>query len=641
MGYLSLEAFTLSGTPSKNLWAQSHVFEEKAGREEKLFACISIEGPEDFDGRLVGRKLLNAFEEGYYGFSDTPYKSLVRSLSNISLEISSLVPDSEKLFFDFTAAVFYRGVLYVGVVGAGGAKIYRSGILTDLFRKERSTKENSVASGFVRAGDIFLLYTSSFILDIQTEEIEGMLVNNSYPEISDLLAPYLMKGEKSSTKAVLLLGVVEKEEEAVSNDDLLESQADSLKDEPTRPTEKEEVFEKKNILLERVKEKIGGLRKRKMPTIFLKREGVGRTKKVSFTVGVVLILMLFGSIFLGIRKQGEDVFKSKFAVMYQEARDKYDEGVSLLDLNPALSKMPLEGAKEKAEELLKLTGNKKEKKEVEDLMSKINEALMGAVKTYKVSEPELFYDLTVLGDKAEGSSWSIYEKTALIFDEKNSTAYNVGLTGKSGGLVAGRDDLEGVIFFAMGDKKAYFFGEKGVFETKIGEKGTSLVIKKDEDWGEIVDLTAFGQNLYLLDKTSGKVWKYTGEFQSKSNYFAADIKPDLSKATEMLIDGSVWILTGEGSLLRYTTGRLDPINLSGLSENLGEITTFYIDSDTKYLYILDKVNKRIVLFDKKGGAYYSQYQWEGAGEVSGIAADEGGKKIFLLNGAKIYSIDLK
>lgn len=623
MDKLCVQAFTLSGTPLKNLWAQSHVFEGKAGREERLFACISLEGSEDFDARLTGRKILSAFEEGFYQGTDGVYKSLLGSLNSVVSLLPTYVEDSDKLFFDLTVAVSYKDVLYLGVVGSGGARLMRERVLTDLFKKERTRREPAVASGFIKLKDIFLLYTSSFLLDITKEEMEENLNGFAAGEVSDRLAPYLMKGEKTATKAAVVLGVVPAFAESFGE----------AKEEPE--------IEKKSDLKEAVVSKIMDFKNRAEPKIFLKREGMEGSRRTSLTIAGLLLLMLFGSIFWGVRKQSEDSFKKKFVPLYQDAKDKYDEGVSLLELNPGLSKVPLNEAKAKAEELLKLVGERQEKKQVLDMMTKIDEAMAGSMKTYKVSEPALFYDLTILGDKAEGAGWSVFDKRALVYDEKNGAAYNVGLTGKSGGIVAGGDDLKGVSLFAMGDKKAYFLGEKGVMEVSIGEKGVNLVIKKDEGWGEIGGLAAYGANLYLLDKSNGRVWKYTGEYQSKSNYFATDVKPDLSKAVKMLINGSVWILNSDGELLRFTTGRLDLINLSGLSENLGEISSFYVDGDTKYLYILDKVKKRIVLFDKDSGIYNSQYQWEGLGGVSGIAADEEGKKIFLLNGAKIYSIDLK
>jgi len=656
---VSVEVFTLSGTPLKNLWAQSHVFEEKngppfaqgyGGAREKLFACISIEGPEDFDGRLVGRKILSSFEEGYYSAGENPYKSLLKSLSGISNIIPTLTNEADKLFFDFTAAVFYRGVLYVGIIGSGGAKIYRDGKLLDLFKKPRSNKETTVASGFVKINDLFLLYTSAFLIDITNEEMEENLKNNNAAEVSDRMAPYLMKGEKSSVKAAMIMGVVEREpsfasEEASADAEALadKSAGKEVVEQPvTQTTDKREIK-----FFSGVREGFSNFKNKAKPRIFLRKEGGGEnTKRTAFTIGIVLIVMLVASVSLGMKKREEGAFKKSFVPLYKEATDKYDEGASLLELNPPLSKTPLSEAKQKTEELLKLVGERKtEKAMVLELSNKIDDAIAGSSKTYKISEPNVFYDLTILGDKAEGTGWSLYDKNALIFDMKNSTAYNVGLSGKSGGVVAGESDLNGVSIFSMGDGKVEFFSSsKGVLEATIGKSGLDIVIKKDDEWGEIAGMAAFGKNVYLLDKNKSSIWKYAGGesgYLSKSNYFAIDIKPDLSKAVKIIIDGSVWINTTDGELFRYTTGRLDPINLSGLSENLGELTDFYTDDTSKFVYVLDQIKKRVVLFDKKSGVYQAQYVWENMKNITGIAADEENKKIFLLGGSKIYAIELK
>lgn len=646
MGKLSVEAFTLSGPSVKSSWAQAHELSERVEKKGKIFVCISVQGPDDFDARLVGRKILSTFEEEYYSTNDSPYKSLLRCLSTVALVLPDMATDASKLFFDLTAAVFYQEVMYVGVMGAGGAKIYRNGKLSDLFKKERTMKEPSVASGYVRVNDILLLYTSSFLLDITKEELEKNLSeSNLASDVSDRLAPYLMKGEKPAAKAALVLCVVEREEVEKAEEntfDLHEEISETSKQIVQKPAEKNGG----ESVAEGLKSNFWGLVRRGEPEIFLKREtGQEKSRKMTFTIAVVLLFMLFGSVFWGIRKRDDEAFRKNYTALYKDASDKYDEGASLLELNPNLSKLPLTAAKDKAEELVKLVGEgRKEKAEVTQLVKKIDDALMGAIKTYNVSEPALFYDLTILGDKAEGSEWNLYDNNALIFDRKNVSGYVVGLTGKSGGVVAGGDDLKGVNIFAMGEKKAYFLGDKGVSEVNVGEKGMALIIKKDDGWGEVSSMAVFGGNLYLLDKTNSKVWKYVGGengFLSRANYFSSSVNPDLSKAIKILIDGSVWILGSDGSLYRYTTGKLDPINLSGLSDNLGELSDFYVDATLKYVYILDKVKKRIVLFDKQSGVYNSQYVWDGMDKIMGIGADESAKKIFLLDGAKIYAVDLK
>ena len=51
--------------------------------------------------------------------------------------------------------------------------------------------------------------------------------------------------------------------------------------------------------------------------------------------------------------------------------------------------------------------------------------------------------------------------------------------------------------------------ERGVLQYDKETRRQSLVVEADEEWGEMIDLRAFGGNLYLLDK-KGEIWKYPG-----------------------------------------------------------------------------------------------------------------------------------
>ena len=63
-------------------------------------------------------------------------------------------------------------------------------------------------------------------------------------------------------------------------------------------------------------------------------------------------------------------------------------------------------------------------------------------------------------------------------------------------------------------------------------------------------------------------------------------------------------------------------------------------SVTKNLYILDELNKRVVVLDKDG-IYLAQYAWTGDITPNQLVVAEKQGKILLLAAGKLYSIDLK
>ncbi|MDP3733226.1 MAG: hypothetical protein Q8Q91_01675, partial [Candidatus Daviesbacteria bacterium] len=68
--------------------------------------------------------------------------------------------------------------------------------------------------------------------------------------------------------------------------------------------------------------------------------------------------------------------------------------------------------------------------------------------------------------------------------------------------------------------------------------------------------------------------------------------------------------------------------------------SFFVSSDTDNLYLLDSGNSRLLVLTKLG-AYKVQYQSERLGGFSDLVVDEKGKKVYLLDGSKIYTMDLK
>jgi hypothetical protein len=166
-----------------------------------------------------------------------------------------------------------------------------------------------------------------------------------------------------------------------------------------------------------------------------------------------------------------------------------------------------------------------------------------------------------------------------------------------------------------------------------------LVVKKDKDWQEAVDLGTFAGNLYLLDKKM--IWVYPGGeagFGSKRAWLKNPA--DFSDALGMAIDGAIWVLKKDGSIEKYLRGEKDAFGIAGLDKGFLEPVAFYTSPEEEHLYILDKGNSRIVVLNKNG-EYYSQYKSPQISDTQSLVVWEKEKKIFLLSGSKIYQIELQ
>jgi len=111
-----------------------------------------------------------------------------------------------------------------------------------------------------------------------------------------------------------------------------------------------------------------------------------------------------------------------------------------------------------------------------------------------------------------------------------------------------------------------------------------------------------------------------------------------SGAKSLAVDGSVWLLAKNNSLSRYYTGRLqEEISLEIFPEPK-EFKKIFTSATLPYLYLLEPVQKRIIILDKKG-QIIKQFQSQKFDNLLDFAISEDGKTIYLLNGLKLYKIN--
>ena len=108
----------------------------------------------------------------------------------------------------------------------------------------------------------------------------------------------------------------------------------------------------------------------------------------------------------------------------------------------------------------------------------------------------------------------------------------------------------------------------------------------------------------------------------------------------MQIESSVYVLKKEGEMLRFTRGDKDNFSYEGLDKPVKDPKSFFVSSDTDNLYLLDSGNSRLLILTKTG-VYKGQISGDKFAQSSDLVVDEKGKKVYLLDGGKIFQVDLK
>lgn len=608
---LKVKTGKIVGRSSERVWGQ--VFQS-----DSLFLVIEVTVPEDFEAAPLGKEIIETLS------------SRVDTLSEINLQtLKSLLVYKKGAFLDLKIpkrasvnlllCVLIDSVFYLVSLGQGKASLKRGEKFAVLLEREGG------GSGWLEEGDLLILVSSKFSQIVTSEVLKANLNDLPPSEIAENLAPLVHAQENIFGAAALILKFQHQEEKIKEAQEAKEEYIDL-------PFP----FKEKLTLL---KEKIFKLK----PGFTLrgKPSESQKTKKMVLTVALVLIGLLVGTIFFGSSNREKSLRSQKLQAVLEEVTHQYEEGKALLPLNTQKSRELLRAALESLEKSLpEFKLGSSERKKLEKLLAEIENVFKETEKVYKVSETPLFFDPVFLKDKAFGEKLGLYKDSLVILDQGKNTLYFLTVKEKSGKILAGGEELEAASQVGIHGDQVYTLAKEGVIVTDVKTEESTVIIKEDDDWGEITDLVSYRGNVYLLDK-KGEIIKYlrTDEGLGKRSYLAADVVVDFSSTTSMAIDGEIWVAS-KGQVLRFSLGARKEFSVKGLDQKLGDNLIIYTDEEAENLYLLDKSNDRIVVLNKEG-EYQAQYEWEKLGEADDLVVSESEKKILVLVEGKIYGIEIK
>ncbi|HEV2124487.1 MAG TPA: hypothetical protein VGW38_17170, partial [Chloroflexota bacterium] len=167
-------------------------------------------------------------------------------------------------------------------------------------------------------------------------------------------------------------------------------------------------------------------------------------------------------------------------------------------------------------------------------------------------------------------------------------------------------------------------------------------------WQRPVAAAIYATNLYVLDAGSpegvGQIWRHNGDADGG---FGAGAQPWLqatspvvsSDATGFAIDGDIWLSKADGTVIKLTNGRADPLKLTGLETPIQVAGAVYTQREFRSLYVLDAAARRLVRF-AKDGRYESQVaEVFPAGEhPRGLWVDEPNGRALILTDVRLQEV---
>jgi hypothetical protein len=255
--------------------------------------------------------------------------------------------------------------------------------------------------------------------------------------------------------------------------------------------------------------------------------------------------------------------------------------------------------------------------------------------------------------QAQDLDKTIRDKTEVFYDVKltdeTANPYEIATVGES---VVLADRLSGKLFVSKIDAPKFSLLVDGLQSPKsldavdgklrlIENQKYKLLDLEAKTFSGERDVTGAGAISNYLDFVYAIEGSKVVRYSSSSGVDWAQ-SADFVDAKSMAISVSIYFVTLDGRVVKYTRGEKDAFEFKGFQQKIETANKLVTNNDLDYLFILDAANRRIVKTDKDG-VFIEQYKrsagadWENLRDFA-VSAD--GKAIFVLDGSTVYRIGL-
>lgn len=570
--------------------------------DNAFFAVLFLASDDAF---TKGRLALSELSDFYFELDGSPSEKLKATYQESLKKFAGLE-------FDIMVAAISGKVLYF--IGQGNVEIFlkRDDKISSLFSVGAPSQ---LVSGFLQGSDRVFFATKNLttFLSDDLERSLSLPVEVFEQDLTDRIGAANLEGDGLAGLLVEIGG--ETEESAIESLDQGESFGSTY--------EKKELLKTALFVLSRVSSYIP------------------KTNRGRLLLAVVLLILIVTGLGLKFKSVKDGQRQLQFKQNLQQARDDFEAAKGLASLNPVEAKSKLEVAKAKIDKALTLNPNDEGAK---NLKNQIEQDSSSILQQSKVSNFPLFLDLYLVKEGFKAQQMSLSAGKILLLDPSLKTLILVDMAKKTNQILAGSQTLGDAIYASLNGNLAFVFSkDKGLLRVDTGSQKITEVSKVDEGWGGISDLYGFASNIYLLDVLKNQIWKYlptANGYSGKREYLTAATKADFTGSLRMQIESSIYVLKSNGEMLRFTRGEKDHFGYEGLDKGVSDPKSFFVSSETDNLYLLDSGNQRLLILTKTG-SYKGQIEGEKFGVATDLVVDEIGKKVYLLEGSKIYTVDLK
>ena len=255
---------------------------------------------------------------------------------------------------------------------------------------------------------------------------------------------------------------------------------------------------------------------------------------------------------------------------------------------------------------------------------------------FKISriDPEAFYDIKITDEAASPTDITVLDSLVVVADQNSGKVF-------VSDIYTPKFSEETLAF--PGVRNIAYWGGDLVFVDNEGYKVYSADEAQDEVSGSYAQ-TDIGPSHPYLAFVYAVVGDTLNKYEKSTDVLDESVwaqSPVLQGAVSIAIDGNIYVLRSDGSLLKFYTGEQVTFEIKGLDKGFLNPTKVVKDVDLVNIYVADSGNNRVVILDEAGNLV-KQFiangdAWNNIRSI-GVSRDE--SALFVLSGSKVYEVAL-
>lgn len=619
---LGIDFFRIVGENVQNEWSQVYAkipFEkEELDKRGSSFAVIRLIDGEDCIGR--GSELITKIEEGFGGSGEGGIKKIFDTLCSSEEKVEVLLVEMRS---EETGGRVIRMIASEGTF----LEIVRNGARTRLTSEKTY---GQVVRGRLLVGDRLLFGVGG--LERIVEGSDFRLLGENMEEWVESLSFEVMSDKWHNSMAGLFIRVNERENVT----ELEPLEAVVLKKKVTKEVAREVPKMKMGEFVTRWKNKLIRPRER----VQLKLDGGKKKKGVTLILGVIFLVILVASVGRGVQKAAFEKVNQQYMAVVEPIEKRREDALEMAERNPIGARDLMIGVRNEVEkhrnDFLK-TGKEAE---WESEVKKVEESWLSVSGERQVN-PELFMDISLIRSGFDGESVSYDSGRLVVLDRVKGVVLGITYPERKSDVLMGKGGGQ------------EWLGASEVLKEPVVIAKAGLVVRDQMNYrypatvGDIVDGGVYGKAVYLFDKTHGEVWKVpvtrngkeTG-FGEVARWLKGEAITELTKATDMAIDGDIWVGLADGRVYKFRRGNRENFTMIlGIREvKIDKISVNAEEEQAGRVAMLDKMAKKLIVVDKTG-SYKGVWNWEGLARVTDMVF-VGQNELLLLDGGKLWKLGI-